>query len=309
MVAKAKKLSVNIGGLKLKNPIMVASGTFGYGKEYEGLANLNDIGAIITKSITLNPREGNKPPRIWETTAGMLNAIGLQNDGVEDFIRNKIPYLKDLGVPIIVSIAGTTKQEYRELAKALDKTSVAAIEVNISCPNIEHKSKGTKLFSQDAKETASIIRLVKRNTKKPIIAKLSPNVADITEIAKAAQAAGADSLSLVNTLLGMAVDINTSTPRLGNVTGGLSGPCIKPIALRMVWEVYNSVKIPIVGIGGIMNAQDVIEFILCGASAIQLGTVNFVNPKATTEVLLGLEKYIAKNKIAHIKDIVGTLKI
>ena len=309
MVAKAKKLSVNIGGLKLKNPIMVASGTFGYGKEYEGLANLNDIGAIITKSITLNPREGNKPPRIWETTAGMLNAIGLQNDGVEDFIRNKIPYLKDLGVPIIVSIAGTTKQEYRELAKALDKTSVAAIEVNISCPNIEHKSKGAKLFSQDAKETASIIRLVKRNTKKPIIAKLSPNVADITEIAKAAQAAGADSLSLVNTLLGMAVDINTSTPRLGNVTGGLSGPCIKPIALRMVWEVYNSVKIPIVGIGGIMNAQDVIEFILCGASAIQLGTVNFVNPKATTEVLLGLEKYIAKNKIAHIKDIVGTLKI
>ena len=309
MVAKVKKLSVNIGGLKLKNPIMVASGTFGYGKEYEDLANLNDIGAIITKSITLNPREGNKPPRIWETTAGMLNAIGLQNDGVEDFIRNKIPYLKDLGVPIIVSIAGTTKQEYRELAKALDKTSVAAIEVNISCPNIEHKSKGTKLFSQDAKETASIIRLVKRNTKKPIIAKLSPNVADITEIAKAAERAGADSLSLVNTLLGMAVDINTSTPRLGNVTGGLSGPCIKPIALRMVWEAYNSVKIPIIGIGGIMNAQDAIEFMLCGAVAIQLGTANFVNPKATTEVLLGLEKYITKNKIKTIKDIVGTLKI
>ena len=309
MVAKVKKLSVNIGGLKLKNPIMVASGTFGYGKEYEELANLDDIGAIITKSITLNPREGNKPPRIWETTAGMLNAIGLQNDGVEDFIRNKIPYLKDLGVPIIVSIAGTTKQEYRELAKALDKTSVAAIEVNISCPNIEHKSKGTKLFSQDAKETASIIRLVKRNTKKPIIAKLSPNVADITEIAKAAERAGADSLSLVNTLLGMAVDINTSTPRLGNVTGGLSGPCIKPIALRMVWEAYNSVKIPIIGIGGIMNAQDAIEFMLCGAVAIQLGTANFVNPKATTEVLLGLEKYITKNKIKTIKDIVGTLKI
>ena len=309
MVVRSKKLSVNIGALKLKNPIMVASGTFGYGKEYEGLANLDDIGAIITKSITLNPREGNKPPRIWETTAGMLNAIGLQNDGVEDFIRNKIPYLKDLGVPIIVSIAGTTKQEYRELAKALDKTSVAAIEVNISCPNIEHKSKGTKLFSQDAKETASIIRLVKRNTKKPIIAKLSPNVADITEIAKAAQAAGADSISLVNTLLGMAVDINTSSPRLGNVTGGLSGPCIKPIALRMVWEVYNSVKIPIIGIGGIMNAQDAIEFILCGAVAIQLGTANFVNPKATTEVLLGLEKYIAKNKIKTIKDLVGTLKI
>jgi len=309
MVAKSKKLSVNIGGLKLKNPIMVASGTFGYGKEYEGLANLNDIGAIITKSITLNPREGNKPPRIWETTAGMLNAIGLQNDGVEDFIRNKIPYLKDLGAPIIVSIAGTTKQEYRELAKALDKTSVAGIEVNISCPNIEHKSKDAKLFSQDAKETASIIRLVKRNTKKPIIVKLSPNVADITVIAKAAERAGADSLSLVNTLLGMAVDINTSTPRLGNVTGGLSGPCIKPIALRMVWEVYNSVKIPIIGIGGIMNAQDAIEFMISGAVAIQLGTANFINPKVSTEVLVGLEKYITKNKIAHIKDIVGTLKI
>ena len=309
MVVKSKKLSVNIGGLKLKNPIMVASGTFGYGKEYEGLANLNDIGAIITKSITLKPRDGNKPPRIWETTAGMLNAVGLQNNGVEDFIRNKIPYLKDLGVPIVVSIAGTTKQEYRELSIALDKTSVAGIEVNISCPSIEHKSKNTKLFSQDAKETASIIRLVKRNTKKPIIAKLSPNVSDITEIAKAAERAGADSLSLVNTLLGMAVDINTGSPRLGNVTGGLSGPCIKPIALRMVWEVYHSVKIPIIGIGGIMNAQDAIEFMLSGAVAIQLGTANFINPKVSTEVLLGLEKYITKKKIAHINDIVGTLKI
>ena len=309
MVAKSKKLTVNIGGLKLKNPIMVASGTFGYGKEYEGLANLNDIGAIITKSITLKPRDGNKPPRIWETTAGMLNAVGLQNNGVEDFIRNKIPYLKDLGIPIVVSIAGTTKKEYRELSIALDKTSVAGIEVNISCPNIEHKSKGTKFFSQDAKETASIIRLVKRNTRKPIIAKLSPNVSDITEIAKAAERAGADSLSLVNTLLGMAVDINTGSPRLGNVTGGLSGPCIKPIALRMVWEVYNSVKIPIIGIGGIMNAQDAIEFMLSGAVAIQLGTANFINPKVSTEVLLGLEKYVTKKKIAHINDIVGTLKI
>ena len=309
MVAKNKKLSVNIGGLKLDNPIMVASGTFGYGKEYEGLANLADIGAIITKSITLEPREGNKPPRIWETTAGMLNAIGLQNDGVEDFIRNKIPYLKELGVPIIVSIAGTRKQEYRELAKALDNTPVSGIEVNISCPNVEHKSKGTKLFAQDEKETASIVRLVKRNTRKPIIAKLSPNVADITEIAKSAERAGADSLSLVNTLLGMAVDIDTNSPRLGNVAGGLSGPCIKPVALRMVWEVYNSVKIPIIGIGGIMNAQDAIEFMLCGASAIQLGTANFVNPKVSTEVLLGLEKYITKNKIKQIKDIVGTLKI
>ncbi|NQT94828.1 MAG: dihydroorotate dehydrogenase [Candidatus Omnitrophica bacterium] len=308
MGVKESTLSVGIGKLKLKSPVIAASGTFGYGEEYRELVSLSSIGGIVTKSISLKAYEGNKPPRIWETTAGMLNSIGLQNEGVGAFIESKLSDLKRLPTAVIVSIAGDQKDEFRELAKRLDKTSIDAIEINISCPNIKHKSK-SRLFSQDPDATAEIVRAVRRNTKKPLITKLSPNVTDITEIAKAAERAGTDAISLINTVIGMAVDIDTKRPRLGNVTGGLSGPCIKPIALRMVWEVYNAVKVPVIGMGGIMNTEDAIEFFLCGASAIQVGTANFINPRATTEVVAGLREYLKKNKLTSIKDLIGKLKI
>lgn len=313
-------LSVNIGRIKLKNPVMVASGTFGYGEEFKALVCLRDIGAIITKSITVEPYQGNPPPRIWETTAGMLNAIGLQNEGVDDFIKNKLPFLKKIGTAVIVSIAGETKQEYQELAKRLDRTGIDGIEINISCPNIGSHNLGNrqratsderraaKLFAQDADSTQEVVRIVRKQTKKTIITKLSPNVTDITEIAKAAEKAGTDAISLINTIIGMGVDINTKGPRLGNITGGLSGPAIKPLALRMVWEVYQAVKVPIVGVGGIMNAEDAIEFFLCGATAVQVGTANFVNPDTAAEVISGLRTYLKANKLRNIKELTGALQ-
>lgn len=307
MGVRSRSLSVDIGRLKLKNPVMVASGTFGYGEEFKDLVCLKDIGAIVTKSVTIEPYEGNKPPRICETTAGMLNAIGLQNEGVDDFIKNKLPFLKNTGTAIIVSIAGKTKKEYKELAKRLDNIPVDALEINISCPNLEHRT-SQKLFAQDPKTTADIIRAVKGETGKPLITKLSPNVTDITEIAKAAEIAGTDAVSLINTIVGMGVDIKTKRPRLGNITGGLSGPAIKPIALRMVWEVYKSVKVPVIGIGGIMNAEDAIEFLLCGASAIQAGTANFVNPDAATQITNGLKDYLKDNNLGGIKELRGALR-
>jgi len=305
---KNTKLSISIGKLKLKNPVMVASGTFGYGQEYEDLLPLNKIGAIVTKSISLEPYEGNRPPRICETTAGMLNSIGLQNEGIDNFISTKLPILRKIPTATVVSIAGRRKEEFKELAKRLDKTDVDAIEVNISCPNVEHKHT-KRLFSQDPKATAEIVRAVRRNTKKPIIVKLSPNVTDIVEIAEAAQRAQADALSLINTVIGMRVDIAAKRPYLANVTGGLSGPAIKPIALRMVWEVFNSVKIPIIGMGGIMNKEDAIEFFFCGACAVQVGTATFVNPTAPADIADGLKDYIKKNRLTGIKDIIGKLQI
>lgn len=309
---RSTSLSINIGRLKLKNPVMVASGTFGYGEEFKDLVRLRDIGAIITKSITAEPYQGNPPPRIWETTAGMLNAIGLQNEGVDDFIRNKLPFLKKIKTAVIVSIAGKTKEEYEELAKRLNRTDIDGMEINISCPNIKHhKPKATvyKLFAQDTKTTAEIVRIVRRQTKKTIITKLSPNVTDITEIAEAAERAGTDAISLINTVIGMGVDIKTKRPKLGSITGGLSGPAIKPIALHMVWETYKSVKVPIIGIGGIMNAEDAIEFFLCGASAVQVGTANFVNPNTATEVIAGLKVYLKKNRLKSVRDLTGRLQI
>ena len=301
------KLSVSIGKLKLDNPVMVASGTFGYGEEYRQLVNIDKLGAVVTKSVTLEPYAGNSAPRIWETTAGMLNAIGLQNEGIDDFIKNKLPEALGYGTQIIVSIAGKTKKEYSELSKKLNKTQIDAIEINISCPNIEHKST-RRLFAQDSKATADIVRAVRRNTKKPIIAKLSPNVTDITEIAKAAEKSGADAISLINTLLGMEVDIVKREPRLGNLSGGLSGPAIKPIALHMVWQAYQAVKIPIIGIGGIMNTEDAIEFLLCGASAVQVGTANFVNPNTANDIIDGVSNYLKANNLKSITDITGKLK-
>ncbi|MDP3790485.1 MAG: dihydroorotate dehydrogenase [Candidatus Omnitrophota bacterium] len=286
---------------------MVASGTFG--PEYSAFFNINKLGAYIAKTVTLNARTGNPPPRIAETPSGMLNAIGLENTGVLDFIKNKLPKLQGITIPIIASIAGNDAREFKELAASLSKVKkIAGLEVNLSCPNVKH-GKRDFLIAQDERATYEIIRAIRKATSLTIIAKLSPNVTDITKIAQAAESAGANAVSLVNTFIGMAVDIETKKPILGNVTGGLSGPAIKPIALRMVRDVYKKVKIPVVGIGGIMDYKDAAEFILCGATAIQVGTANFVNPSAPADILEGLKDYIIKNKIKDINYLIGALKV
>ncbi len=297
---------VTIGKLKLKNPVLVASGTFGYAQEFERFIPVKQLGAIVTKTITKKPREGNPPPRIVETASGMLNAIGIQNEGIENFVHEKLPFLRKLGVPIVVSIGGQTTQEYIALAKILHTVKgVDALELNISCPNVE---RSRRLVSHDPNATALLVRAVRKVTKKTIITKLSPNVGDIVSIACAAQDAGSDALCLVNTLLGMSVDITTKAPKLGNVTGGLSGPAIKPIALRMVWEVARAVHIPVIGVGGIMNASDAIEFLMCGAHAVCLGTANFVDPSASIKTIKGIRDYLKKNKINNINRLIGSLK-
>jgi len=297
-------LGVKIGKIRLKNPVMAASGTFGYAKEFEELVNLAEIGAVITKTITLNPRQGNPMPRICETQAGMLNAIGLQNEGVDDFIKEKMPYLSKIGAPIIVSISGNNIDEFFILARRIDKIkNISGIELNISCPNLKSK----RLVAQDAKATYEVVKAVRKVTNKALITKLSPNVTDIVEIAEAAENAGSDAVSLVNTFLGMAIDIDARKPKLGNITGGLSGPCIKPIALRMVYEVSKNINIPVIGAGGIMNSDDAIEFMLAGAMAIQVGTANFVEPGICGKIVKGIEAYLRKHKIEKIEDIVGGL--
>ena len=299
-------LGTKIGKIRLKNPVMAASGTFGYAKEFEKLVNLKNIGAVITKTITLNPRQGNPMPMICETPAGMLNAIGLQNEGFDNFIKEKMPYLSKIGTPVIISISGNNIDEFFILAKRLDKIkSISGIELNISCPNI--KCEG--LVAQDTKETYEVVKAVRKITGKTIITKLSPNVTDIVEIARAAEKAGSDAISLVNTFIGMAIDIETKKPKLGNITGGLSGPCIKPIALRMVYEVSKNINIPVIGIGGIMNANDAIEFMLAGATAIQAGTANFIEPGVCGKIIKGIEDYLKKHKIEKIEDIIGSLKV
>lgn len=297
--------SVHIGGLKLKNPVMTASGTFGYGQEFEQLTQLERLGAIVVKGISLKPSKGNPPPRIVETTGGMLNAIGLENVGLEAFINEKLPYLSTLSVPVVVNIYGKTIEEYADLARELDgQKDVAAIEVNISCPNVKA---GGVAFGVCAAPARAVVQAVRKKTGKPVIVKLSPNVTDITEIARAVEAAGADSISLINTLTGMAIDIHSRRPKLANVTGGLSGPAIKPVALRMVWQTARAVKIPVIGMGGIMTAEDAIEFIIAGASAVQIGTANFVNPRATMDILDGIEAFLNENKISRLSDIIGSL--
>lgn len=299
-------LKVKIGGLELKNPVIVASGTFGSGEEYGKLVDLDKLGAIVTKSVTLKPREGNIPPRVVETRSGMLNSIGLQNDGVAAFIRDKIPFLSRVKAAVIVSIAAHRVEDYAAIAGKLDKIKwVDAIEINISCPNV----KGGLEFAREPDSAATVVGAVRRATKKPVITKLSPNVKDITEIAMAAEDAGSDAVSLVNTFTGMAIDIDARRPVLGNVVGGLSGPAIKPVALRMVWETAKKVKIPVIGIGGIMDHEDALEFIIAGASAIQVGTANFVNPKAAAEIIVGIEGYMRKEKIKNIKELTGCLRI
>ena len=286
---------IKIGKIKLKNPVMVASGTFGYAKEFEGLMDLKKLGAIVTKTITLKPRQGNPMPRVCETSSGMLNAIGLQNDGVEDFIDEKLPYLAKIGVPIIVSISGDNVKEFCELAQRLDKEKdVDGIELNISCPNVRAQGSRLKaqgLIAQDKDATYEVVKSVRKVTDKTLITKLSPNVTDIVEIAQAACKGGTDAVSLVNTFFGMAIDIETGRPKLGNVTGGLSGPCIKPIALKMVWDVAKNIDKPVIGMGGIMNASDAIEFLLAGAQAVQVGTANFVEPGVCETIIKGVEKW------------------
>jgi dihydroorotate dehydrogenase (NAD+) catalytic subunit len=299
-------LSVTIGRIKMKNPVMVASGTFGYGEEYEKYIPLNRLGALITKGISLTPRSGNPPPRVVETTAGMLNAIGLQNIGVEALIEEKMSRLTRFGIPIIVNIFGTTVREYGEVARRLDEASaVSGLEINISCPNIK---KGGMSFGTSPHQTFKVVDEVRKVFPRTLMVKLSPNVTDITTIALSAEEAGADALSLINTLTGMAVDLETKTPALANITGGLSGPAIKPVALRMVWQVCQAVKIPVVGVGGICTAQDALEFMMVGASAVQIGTAHFVNPKVSLEVVSGVEKYLKEHQLRSIRTIVGSLE-
>ncbi len=299
-------MKVMIGGLELRNPVMAASGTFGSGEEYRDIADLNRIGAIVTKSVTLKPREGNPPPRIVETPSGVLNAIGIQNDGIDAFIKSKLPFLGKIKAAVVVSIAGHSLEDYSTVAFRLDREKkVDAIEVNISCPNV----KGGMEFSRDPGSASGVTRAVKKSTRKPVIIKLSPNAGDIAAIAAAVEEAGADAVSLVNTFAGMVVDIESCMPVLGNVTGGLSGPAIRPIALRMVWETAKKVRIPVIGIGGIMGYEDALEFMICGASAVQVGTANFVDPGIAVGIVDGIEKYMRRKKIKRVKEITGCLKI
>lgn len=301
------KLAVEIGALKLKNPVMTASGTFGYGEEYAPYVDLNRLGAIIVKGLSLTPRRGNPSPRIMETPAGMLNAIGLQNVGVKSFIRDKLPYLRQFDTAIIANVYGETIEEYLRISEILTAADgVHALEINVSCPNVK---KGGVAFGTDPDMVAEVTAGVKRVTDLPVIVKLSPNVTDIAVMAKAAEAAGADAVSLINTITGMSVDVEKRIPHLKNVTGGLSGPAIKPIALRMVWQVASQVQIPVIGIGGIMSAADALEFFIVGARAIQVGTANFVEPRATMSIIEGIEAYMKRHHIVDMDDLVGSLKI
>ena len=300
-------LNINMAGIEMKNPVMVASGTFGYGEEYSQFLDLRELGAIVVKSISLLPRAGNQPPRIAETPAGMLNAIGLQNVGLERFAADKMPFLRDLGIPIIVSIAGEDVSEYVKLAEKLTNIEgVGGLEVNISCPNV---SKGGMSFGADPFMTSSLVGAIRAATGLPLIAKLTPNVTDIVEIASAAAESGADALSLINTLLGMAIDVHTRQPKLANVTGGLSGPAIRPVAVRMVWQVARAVDLPIIGMGGITTAEDALEFLIAGARAVSVGTANFVNPLAALEIISGIEDFMIRNEIRDVNDLVGSLRI
>ena len=295
-------MSVNIAGVELKNPVMTASGTFGSGMEYSEFVDLNRLGAVVTKGVAAVPWEGNLTPRIAETHGGMLNAIGLQNPGIDVFVKRDIPFLKQYDTKIIVNVCGKTREEYLEVVERLADEPVDMLEINISCPNVKEGGIG---FGQDAGNVEDITKAVKRVAKQPVIMKLSPNVTDITLMAKAAEAGGADAISLINTLTGMKIDINRQTFALANRTGGLSGPAIKPVAVRMVNQVANAVKIPIIGMGGIATAEDALEFILAGASAVSVGTANFFNPNATIEIIDGIGEYMRNKNCQDINELIG----
>lgn len=301
------QLKVNIGNLSLKNPVMTASGTFGYGLEFADFINLNDLGGFIVKGTTLNPREGNDYPRMAETPAGMLNCVGLQNKGVDHFCKEIYPQLSDLDTNVIVNVSGSTIEDYVECAARINSLSnIPAIELNISCPNVKA---GGMAFGVTPEGAASVVKAVRKSYDKTLIVKLSPNVTSIADIAKAVEAEGADSVSLINTLMGMSIDIERRCSRLSIGTGGLSGPCVKPVAIRMVWQVAQAVNIPIVGLGGIMNAEDAIEFIMAGATAIEIGTANFIDPAVTIKVVNGINEWLDNHGMKDINEIIGCLKV
>lgn len=304
-MTKSINMEVNIGELKLKNPIMTASGTYGFGREFEEFMDISKLGGIMVKGLTLKTRKGNKAPRIAETPGGMLNSVGLENPGVEYFVKEELPYLKKKGVTVIANISGNTIEEYCKMAEIINDTDCDAVEMNISCPNVKE---GGVAFGTDSDVVYKITKEVRKKLDKPFIVKLSPNVTNIKEIAVSAEKGGADCISLINTLLGMAIDINTRRPILRNNVGGLSGPAIKPVALRMVWQVSQVVNIPIIGMGGIMTAEDIIEFLLAGASAVSVGTANFVDPTITMKMLDKLREYLAKNNISDVNKLVGKIK-
>jgi dihydroorotate dehydrogenase (NAD+) catalytic subunit len=299
-------LSLTIGKIRLRNPVIVSSGTFGFGEEFEDFIDLNHLGAIITKGISLKPMKGNPPPRIFETEGGIINSIGLQNPGFQKFIKNKLPYYKDFKTHLIINFFGNTQKEYIELARRFDRIpGISGLEMNISCPNIK---RGGIVFGTNPHMAYRLVQAVRKATTLTLIVKLSPNVTDIALMAKSVEDGGADAVSLVNTFRAMAVNIHTRKPELGNVIGGLSGPAIKPIAVRMVWEVTQAVHIPTIGMGGIMNAEDAIEFILVGASAIQIGTANLIDPKTGIKVVHGIRKYLIRNKINRIQKLIGAFR-
>ncbi len=307
--SKMKKidLTTSIGKWDLKNPVLTASGTFGYGQEFADYIDLNTLGAIVVKGISLLPRPGNPPPRVVETSCGMLNAIGLENVGIEEFIKEKLAVLSQYDTDVVVNILGDTINDYCELCTRLDQVEgIKAIEVNISCPNVK---RGGVAFGTDAGMAHRLCSEIRKMTGKPLILKLSPNVTDISLIARAVEDGGADAVSLINTLLGMAIDIKTKKPRLANIVGGLSGPAIKPVALRMVWQTANAVKIPVIGIGGISSAEDALEFLLAGASAIQVGTANFINPAVSGEIIRGIKNYLLEQGLEAVSDLVGSLQM
>jgi dihydroorotate dehydrogenase (NAD+) catalytic subunit len=296
-------LSVQIGKLKLRNPVMTASGTFGYGDEYAEFVDLNKLGAVVVKGLSLKPKEGNPPPRIVETPSGMLNAIGLQNIGIDSFVKNKLPYLREFRTKVIVNFFGDSVREYVKAAEKLSSAEgIHALEMNISCPN---KEEGWIVFGTDPKVTFEVVSAVRKATELPLIVKLSPNVTDITTMAQTAEDAGADAVSLINTLTGMAIDIRTGKPKLANIVGGLSGPAIRPVAVKMVYECYRKVKIPIIGMGGIISPDDVIEFMLAGATAVAIGTGNFINPQITMDILKGLKSFLKSQDKNSIRELTG----
>jgi dihydroorotate dehydrogenase (NAD+) catalytic subunit len=299
-------LNVEIGGLKLKNPVIAASGTFGFGREFSGYTDLNRIGGISVKGLTLKPRQGNAPPRIAETPAGILNSVGLQNPGVEEFIKNEIPFLRQFNTAIIANIAGSTVEDYCKMAEILSEADIDAFELNVSCPNVKA---GGVAFGNSCEGIGRITAEVKKYCKKPLIVKLTPNVTDIREIAMAAEAAGADALSLINTILGMAVDIHKRRPVLANNFGGLSGPAVKPVAVRMTYQVSQAVKVPVIGMGGISTGDDAVEFMLSGASAVMVGTANFVDPSACLSVVEGIESYLKMHNYNSVSEIIGRLEM
>ncbi len=306
-------LSTSIGHIKLKNPVLVASGTFGHAKEFAPYLDLKKLGDIVTKTITVKPRLGNPPPRIVETPSGMLNAIGLQNPGADKFISDKLPFMKTLKIPIIASVMGYSVEEFLQVVGIFEKDGgIDGYELNLSCPNVAYgskeKSEGPRMFAHDAGLVSQVVSAVRGATQRTVIAKLGPDVSDIGKIAQAAESAGADAVALINTFMAMVIDIKTRKPVLGNRTGGLSGPCVRPIAVRMVWETAQKVKIPVIGIGGIQTSRDALEMLIAGASAVEVGTAAFVNPAVCEEILKGIENFMKQEKLTHLKGLIGSVK-